>query len=107
MRGFFGKMLSSNKEVSSKRVITTTASALVFVVVVVDLFTDLTVTEYIFEGLIWMAIAGLGSTALESFANRPSKQQADPYGYNSYGGYGYSGYANADPPQPSNPETVA
>lgn len=100
MREYFNKMLSSDPRVSSKRVITFMASMLVFVVVLVDLFTDNTVSDYVFEGLIWMSIAGLGSTAVEAFAKRlPRNTSPDPYG--PYGG-GYPPYNNyptyPDPP---------
>jgi len=90
MREYFNRMLSSDPRVSSKRVITFMASILVFIVVLVDLFTDQTVSDYVFEGLIWMAIAGLGSTAVEAFSKRfPRNSPMDPYGPygGSYGGY--------------------
>ena len=51
------------------------ASALVFFVVIVDLFTDKVVTDYVFEGLVFLAMAGLGSVAVEAFARRRSSNR--------------------------------
>jgi hypothetical protein len=38
-------------------------------VAIVDLFTDNTVSDYVFDGLMWLAIAGLGFVASERFAD--------------------------------------
>lgn len=74
-------MLGSGSGVSSKRVITTLASLLVFIVVCVDLFsTKYAITDYVFEGLIWMVMAGLGSVALESFSTN-KKNRIDRRNY--------------------------
>jgi hypothetical protein len=35
---------------------------------IVDLFSDYTITDYVFEGLVWLAVAGLGFIASEKFA---------------------------------------
>lgn len=58
------------------------AAVTMIFVAVVDLFTDKTVSDYVFEGLAWLAVAGLGFVASERFADvlsnkRPSKSQ-DP-----------------------------
>lgn len=60
---------------SSKRVITFIAFILCSIAFVADLFWDYSVSENVFEGMIYIAIAGLGATASEKFANRASQQQ--------------------------------
>lgn len=55
--------------VSSKRVITLLSFILCTMAFVGDLFWDLTVRADIFEGMIYLTIAGLGFTASEKFAN--------------------------------------
>ena len=69
MKQFLNKMISGEPGVSSKRVITTVAAGLVFFIAIVDLFTDKTITDYVFQGVAFIAMAGLGSIALENFAN--------------------------------------
>lgn len=71
-------MLSGDPGVSTKRVVTSTAALLIFTVVIVDLFTDKTVTEYIYQGLIWIAMSGLGSIALENFSNINKNKTQSP-----------------------------
>jgi hypothetical protein len=75
-----GDMLGTGTGISSKRVLTTLATLLVFLVVIVDLFTDKHPSDYVFEGLVFIAISGLGSIALERFASVKSNKQPE-YGY--------------------------
>ena len=67
MKDFFKKMLSSSSTVSSKRVITLVAFILVIVGFVSNLYWDFTVEEFIFSGVMYIVIAGLGITGAEKF----------------------------------------
>ncbi len=62
---FLQSLLSSNGSVSSKRFIGILASFVMFTIALVDLFTNNTVEDYIFDGLMWIVIAGLGFVASE------------------------------------------
>jgi hypothetical protein len=75
-----------NGTLSSKRVITFLAFILCGIAFVADLFWDYNVSPNVFEGMIYIAIAGLGVTASEKFANRASQQPAPPQ-YSSSSGY--------------------
>lgn len=63
------KLFASGTGVSSKRFIGFIAAVSMIVIAMVDLFTDNTVTDYVFDGLMWLAIAGLGFVASERFAD--------------------------------------
>lgn len=67
-----------NGTLSSKRVITFLAFILCSIAFISDLFWDYNVSPNVFEGMIYIAIAGLGVTASEKFANRSSQQQVQP-----------------------------
>jgi len=69
MKKFFKSLLSANGEISSKRSIGISASLTIIFASIVDLFSNYTITDYIFEGLVWLAIAGLGFIASEKFAD--------------------------------------
>jgi hypothetical protein len=79
MREFFEKMLSSEGKVSSKRFITFIAFGLIAIGFLVDLFTEMSVSEHIYSGVEYIVIAGLGFTASERFVNwkKASKGQND------------------------------
>jgi multisubunit Na+/H+ antiporter MnhF subunit len=68
MKKFLRSLLSANGEVSSKRSIGISASLTIIFASIVDLFSNYTITDYVFEGLVWLAIAGLGFIASEKFA---------------------------------------
>jgi hypothetical protein len=66
---FFRKLLGSNTGVSSKRFIGLTSCAVIYIIAFVDLFTDKTVTNYVYEGLVYLAIGGIFGIAAEKFAD--------------------------------------
>lgn len=68
MKKFFKSLLSANGEISSKRSIGLSAAITIIFASIVDLFSNFTITNYVFEGLVWIAIAGLGFVASEKFA---------------------------------------
>ena len=68
MKKFFKSLLTANGDISSKRSIGISAAMTIIFASIVDLFSDFTITNYVFEGLVWLAIAGLGFVASEKFA---------------------------------------
>ena len=69
MKSFFSKLFGAKTGISSKRFIGFLAAVTMIFVAIVDLFTDKTVSDYVFEGLMWLAIAGHGFVASERFAD--------------------------------------
>jgi hypothetical protein len=78
MGKFFKSLLSANGEISSKRSIGISASLTIIFASIVDLFSNYTITDYVFEGLVWLAIAGLGFIASEKFADFISNKNTKP-----------------------------
>jgi hypothetical protein len=66
----FHSMLTDGTDegISSKRVVTLLAFALCAMAFVGDLFWNLTINPVVFEGMMWIAISGLGFTASEKFS---------------------------------------
>ena len=60
----------TDEGISSKRVVTLLAFILCSIAFDGNLFWDLTVDEKIFEGMMYIAIAGLGFTASEKFTKK-------------------------------------
>jgi hypothetical protein len=60
---------SHNKSLSSKRVVTFLAFVLCGVAFMANLFWGYKVESYMFEGMIYLTMAGLGFTASEKFAS--------------------------------------
>jgi hypothetical protein len=56
MKKFFKSLLSANGEISSKRSIGLSAAITIIFASIVDLFSNFTITDYVFEGLVWLAI---------------------------------------------------
>ena len=57
-----------NGSVSSKRVITFLATFLVAMAFVLNLFWDLTVEQFMYDSMMMIVVAGLGTTVAEKFA---------------------------------------
>jgi hypothetical protein len=60
----------TDEGISSKRVVTLLAFLLCAIAFVANLFWDFTVDATIFEGMMYIAIAGLGFTASEKFTKK-------------------------------------
>lgn len=56
--------------ISSKRAVTLLAFTLCAVAFIADLFWDLNVDPTVYEGMMWIAISGLGFTASEKFSKK-------------------------------------
>lgn len=70
MKKFLYKLVTPNSGISSKRFIGLIASASVILIAFINLFTNLSVDDFVFEGLIWLAVGGMGFTWAESFVKR-------------------------------------
>ena len=69
MRKFFKSMISNSNDVSSKRVIGIISSISIIIIAFIDLLSNYKITDYVFEGLVWLAVAGLFFVASEKFAD--------------------------------------
>lgn len=65
MKDWFRSLLSPDDRVSSKRVVTLTAAVLLYVSFLADLFWTVEINNSIYDGMLYLAMAGLGTTALE------------------------------------------
>jgi len=74
MKRFFKALLTANGDISSKRSVGVSASFIVLFISLVDLFSDFVVTDYVFDGLVWLSIAGMGFVASEKFAEFITKK---------------------------------
>ena len=64
----------TDENISSKRVVTLLAFVLCATGFLGDLFWDLDVKDAVFEGMMYIAIAGLGFTASEKFSKQKEKE---------------------------------
>jgi RsiW-degrading membrane proteinase PrsW (M82 family) len=68
---FFKSMLSGTGDgVSSKRVITFLAFLLCAIAFVCNIFLDIPLKDYVWNGMLYLVGAGLGFTTLEQFAKK-------------------------------------
>lgn len=74
MKRFFKSLLTAHGGISSKRSVGVSASFIVLFISLVDLFSDFIVTDYVFDGLVWLSIAGMGFVASEKFAELINKK---------------------------------
>ncbi len=57
-------------QTSMRRVVTFLTMMLIYAIVIIDIFTDYKVSEFIFDGLLITLLGGLGSIASEKFFNK-------------------------------------
>lgn len=57
-------------QTSMRRIVTFSAMMLMYGIVILDIFTDYKVSEFIFDGLLILLLGGLGSIASEKFFNK-------------------------------------
>ena len=67
---FMMNLLKPNSGVSSKRFISVGGFILLAFIALVDLFTNLTVSDYVYEGLVFAVLGGIGGSAAEAYGNR-------------------------------------
>lgn len=73
MKKFFSQLVSANDETSSKRVVSLVAFVNVLGMAWVTMFTSYDVPEYVFDGLLLLAGAGLGLTVMEKIFTKYNK----------------------------------
>ena len=66
---------SHDNSVSSKRVITFLAFVLCATAFISNLFWKFQITQFIYDSMIYLAMAGLGVTAAEKFASKSDKEE--------------------------------
>ena len=64
------EMLSSGSKISSKRVITALAMLLITICTISELYWDFSVSDNIFDSLMYIVIGGVGFTASEKFTKK-------------------------------------
>lgn len=67
----------SDNNLSSKRVVTFLAFLMCATAFIANLFWNFDVDEYMFEGMIYLTMAGLGFTASERFATKNNKSEKE------------------------------
>ena len=71
MKEFIKQMLGGmNGDVSSKRVITFIAFLLVSIAFLSNIFLDIPLKDFVYEGMLYLVAAGMGITALEKFSKK-------------------------------------
>jgi hypothetical protein len=78
MKKFIKSMLSSSNDVSSKRVIGILSAISIIIISFIDLLSNYKITDYVFEGLVWLAVAGLFFVASEKFSEFVSATKNKP-----------------------------
>lgn len=73
MKKFFQELISANDGTSSKRVVSIIAFLNVLGMAWVSQFTEYKVDEYVFDGLLLLAGAGLGLTVIEKIFTKYNK----------------------------------
>jgi len=63
-----------NGSLSSKRVTTFVATLLVCTAFLLNLFFGLTVEQFMFDSMMMIVVAGLGTTVAEKFAPKPKEE---------------------------------
>ncbi len=63
-----GESVKEQGQVSSKRVVTIVSLLLICFCVIVDTFTTFKVSKHIFDGLMWIVLAGMGFISSERFS---------------------------------------
>lgn len=78
IKGILKSMMKDSVDgsVSSKRVITTVAMILCSVAFLANLFGDWTIDEFIYSSMMYIVIAGFGSTVVEKFAIKTQPPQS-------------------------------
>ena len=78
MKKFIKSMLSSSNDVSSKRVIGILSAISIIIISFIDLLSNYKITDYVFEGLVWLAVAGLFFVTSEKFSEFVSATKNKP-----------------------------
>jgi len=75
---FFEKLLSDvDGQPSSKRLVTLVAFVLISGAFVINIFAEIPLKEYMFEGMLWLTGAGIGSATVEKFSRKGFKDESE------------------------------
>jgi len=78
MRKFFNEMLTgTDGRVSSKRVITFCAFVLCAIAFLCNIFLEIPLKDYVWDGMLYLVGAGLGFSTLEHFTKKSNKTTND------------------------------
>lgn len=75
MKQFFLDLLNSSSKVSSRRFIAILAFIVIIVIAFIDLFTSNTISEFIFDALMWIVLAGMGFATSDKFSTKGKKDE--------------------------------
>lgn len=67
----------TDDNLSSKRVVTVLSFLLCAIAFIANLFWNYTIEDYMFDGMIYLTMAGLGFTASEKFAFKNNKSEKE------------------------------
>tara|TARA_R110002020_G_C16185233_1_gene765139 strand:- start:851 stop:1078 length:228 start_codon:yes stop_codon:yes gene_type:complete len=73
IKNCISECFSSGGKISSKRVVTATATLVWIVCVITELFSDNSVSENTMDVILFIIGIGIGATASERFAKKPSQ----------------------------------
>tara|TARA_B100001287_G_C22658236_1_gene518942 strand:- start:871 stop:1122 length:252 start_codon:yes stop_codon:yes gene_type:complete len=77
-KSYLAKILTDvDGQPSSKRLVTLIAFVLISAAFVANIFTEIPLKEYMFEGMLWLAGAGLGFSTVEKFSRKGYKDGPD------------------------------
>lgn len=77
-RSYLEKILTDvDGQPSSKRLVTLIAFVLISVAFIVNVFVEIPLKEYMFEGMLWLAGAGLGFSTVEKFSRKGYKDNPE------------------------------
>lgn len=93
MRRFLHEMVTgTDGRVSSKRVITLIAFVLCAIAFTSNIFLDIPLRDYVWEGMLYLVGAGLGFSTVEHFANRKERPHHNHYNHQNYNNYDNDDY---------------
>ena len=74
LTNYLGKILTDvDGQPSSKRLVTLIAFILISCAFVANIFTEIPLKDYMFEGMLWLAGAGVGFSTVEKFSRKGYK----------------------------------
>jgi len=77
MKRFFLNLLSGTNETSSKRFIALICTGVIIIIAFANLFLGLTISEFIFNGILTIVLVGLGAVLGENIVSMINKPKND------------------------------
>lgn len=78
VKTFFEKVLCDvDGQPSSKRLVTLIAFVLISGAFITNIFIEIPLNKYMFEGMLWLTGAGIGSATVEKFSRRGFKDDSE------------------------------